>query len=119
MSAHSHSVSSSEEKVIPKANTAHIWRVFWILLVITSFELVVGMFVAPHHHDLKTTFAVMYIVLTLVKAYYIVAEFMHLGHETKTLIWSVLLPLVFLIWLIIAMFYEGAAILAALQGLAH
>lgn len=119
MSAQSHTVASSEEKVIPQANTGHIWRVFWILLVITTFELIVGMFIAPHHHDLKTTFAVMYIVLTLVKAYYIVAEFMHLGHETKALIWSVLLPLLFLIWFIISMFYEGSAILAAIQGLSH
>ena len=119
MASHSHNVSSAGEKVIAPANTGHIWRVFWILLVITTFELIVGMFVAPSHHDLKTTFAVMYIVLTLVKAYYIVAEFMHLGHETKTLIWSVLLPLVFLIWFIISMFYEGAAILTAIKGLTH
>ena len=119
MSAHSHNVTSSEEKVIPQANTAHIWRVFWILLAITTFELIVGMFVAPNYHQFKTTFAVMYIVLTLVKAYYIVAEFMHLGHETKSLIWTILLPLVFLIWFIISMFYEGSAILAAIKGLTH
>ena len=119
MASHSHNVTSAGEKVIPQANTGHIWRVFWILLVITTFELIVGMFVAPKFHELKTTFAVMYIVLTLVKAYYIVAEFMHLGHETKALIWSVLLPLLFLIWFIISMFYEGSAILAAIKGLSH
>jgi cytochrome c oxidase subunit IV len=49
--------------------------------------------------------------MTLVKAFYIVGEFMHLKGEVKTLIWSIVLPLVFVIWLIIALLLEGDAIL--------
>ena len=40
---------------------------------------------------------VIFIVLTLAKAYYIVAEFMHLGHERKNFIWTITLPIVILI----------------------
>jgi cytochrome c oxidase subunit IV len=35
--------------------------------------------------------------LTIVKAFYIVAEFMHLKYEAKALIISILLPILFLI----------------------
>jgi cytochrome c oxidase subunit IV len=49
-----------------------------------------------------------YVGMTLVKAFYIVGEFMHLKHEVKTLIWSLLLPVIFVCWLLVALFYEGS-----------
>jgi cytochrome c oxidase subunit IV len=52
-----------------------------------------------------------FIGLTFVKAFYIVSEFMHLKHETKVLIWSIILPMIFVVWLVIALLYEGGAIL--------
>ena len=63
-----------------------IWRTFWILLGITLVELTLGMFVAPHYHEYKHVFNGVYVILTLAKAFYIVAEFMHLRHEIKNLI---------------------------------
>jgi cytochrome c oxidase subunit 4 len=45
--------------------------------------------------------------MTIVKAFYIVGEFMHLKHEVKTLIWAILLPAIFVVWLLIALIYEG------------
>jgi cytochrome c oxidase subunit IV len=39
-----------------------------------------------------------------------VAEFMHLKGEVKTLIWSIMIPLVFVVWLIVALLVEGGAI---------
>ena len=47
--------------------------------------------------------------LSLFKAYKIVFEFMHLGHEVRGLALSVVLPSVLLIWGIIAFLYEGSA----------
>ena len=38
-----------------------------------------------------------FIILTVVKAYYIMWAFMHLEGETKSLRWSIVAPLVFLI----------------------
>jgi cytochrome c oxidase subunit IV len=53
---------------------------------------------------------ILFIGLTIVKAKYIMMEFMHLGDEVKPLFYSIIIPLIFLIWLIIALFREGADI---------
>ncbi len=50
-----------------------------------------------------------FIVLTLFKAFYIVAEFMHLKHEVKRLAFIIILPFIFIIWLIIGLIYEGGS----------
>lgn len=50
-----------------------------------------------------------FVGLTFVKAFYIVGEFMHLKHEVKTLIWSVVIPTMFIVWLVIALLYEGGS----------
>ncbi|PHI18702.1 hypothetical protein CEQ90_16720 [Lewinellaceae bacterium SD302] len=47
--------------------------------------------------------------LSLYKAYFIVYEFMHMGYEVKGLAASVLLPLVLLVWALVAFFQEGNA----------
>ena len=49
------------------------------------------------------------IALSLYKAYYIVYEFMHMGHEVAGLRASVLLPTLLLLWAIIAFFQEGGS----------
>lgn len=82
-----------------------LWQIAGILAVVTMIEFVFAVFL-PRGPLLYFTF----IALTLVKAFYIVAEFMHLKGEVKTLIWSILIPLVFVIWLIIALLAEGASI---------
>jgi len=45
--------------------------------------------------------------MTIVKAAYIVGEFMHLRHEVKVLMWSIVLPMVFVVWMLVAFVYEG------------
>ena len=47
------------------------------------------------------------IILMMAKAFYIVAYFMHLKHEVKSLIWMILVPTIFVAWLLIALVYEG------------
>lgn len=49
------------------------------------------------------------ISMSLYKAYLIVSEFMHLGHEVKGMGMSIVLPMGLLIWAIIAFMYEGEA----------
>lgn len=90
---------------IAKPNTAHIWRTFWIMAAITALEFVIA-FVMPSSL-LKVS---IFVGLTIVKAFYIVAEFMHLKYEVKSLMFSILLPLLFVIWLLIALIYEGGSI---------
>jgi cytochrome c oxidase subunit IV len=88
-------------------DTKAIWRTFWILLVITCIELVIGMFIAPHYPSLKIMFNILYMIFTLAKAFYIVAEFMHLGHEIKNLIMTIVVPLLLFIWFVIAFLWDG------------
>ena len=91
----------------PTFSTKAIWRTFWILLVITCCELVIGMFIAPHFHSLRIMFNVLYMFLTITKAFYIVAEFMHLRHELKNLIMTIIVPLFLFVWFIAAFLWDG------------
>ena len=83
------------------SSTRKIWIVFWILLILTTVEVLLGIFKPPFMLSnyligvslLNMTF----IILTIVKAYYIVGTFMHLGHETKPLQISIVAPMCILI----------------------
>jgi cytochrome c oxidase subunit IV len=93
--------------VKPKANTKVIWRTFWILLIITCLEFAVAFTLPASLHTLKVA---IFVVMTFVKAFYIVGEFMHLKHEVKSLIWAIVIPVVFVIWLVVALLAEGNSI---------
>ena len=101
-----HHVAQDGERIEPQ--TGRFWKVFWILLAITSIEFIIAFTVDADHF--KWTKIIAFIILTLVKAYYIVAIFMHLGDEVKSLIWSIVLPVMFVIWLIVALIIEGGYI---------
>lgn len=92
-------------KPVDKEKVKKIWMVALILAIVTAIEFVFAFTMAAG--TLRTA---IFIGLTVVKAFYIVAEFMHLRHEVKVLIWSILLPMVFVVWLIIALLVEGNAI---------
>lgn len=47
------------------------------------------------------------IALSLYKAYFIVYEFMHMKYEVKSLALTVLMPMLLLVWALIAFFQEG------------
>ena len=98
---HHADVTSPESKTQIK----RIWKVFWILLVITVAEVIVGMFYSQYLHPaIKATF---FLVLTILKAGYIVSVFMHLGDEFRNFIATVLIPLFLFIWFIIAFLADG------------
>lgn len=100
----------SQIKVSPanKDEISKIWKIAGLLLVITIIEFVFAFTLPDHWKLMKIS---IFIGLTFVKAFYIVSEFMHLKHERKVLIWSIALPLIFVVWLCIALIYEGGAIL--------
>ncbi|MBE7172960.1 MAG: cytochrome C oxidase subunit IV family protein [Williamsia sp.] len=105
--ANVHSTAVHAGHAEPNFSTKAIWRTFWILLVITCIELIIGMFIAPHFHSLRIMFNILYIFLTLTKAFYIVAEFMHLRHELKNLIMTIVVPLFLFFWFIGAFLWDG------------
>lgn len=99
--AHHTDVNSTESKTQIK----RIWRVFWILLVITVLEVGMGMYLS--HSMPKALVNFLFLALTLLKAGYIVAIFMHLGDELKNFMVTVLIPLVLFVWFIIAFLADG------------
>ncbi len=88
-----------------KEKIKKLWRVALILLVVTMIEFIIA-FTLPHG-PAKTS---LFVFLTIVKAGYIVGEFMHLKYEVKVLFWSVLIPMIFIIWMLVAFVYEGTKI---------
>lgn len=106
MSAEHHEESQVVVQPVNKEKIRLFLKVTLILFLVTAVEFVIAFTMGASM--LKTS---IFIVLTIVKAFYIVSEFMHLGHEVKTLIWSILIPLVFVIWLIIALIYQGGEVL--------
>jgi cytochrome c oxidase subunit IV len=91
--------------------TGKIWKVFWLLSFITIIELGLGYFLYAKGTDisygtgLATKIAIG--VLTVLKAYYIVSVFMHLGDEVRNLIMTIVVPLVLFVWFIIAFLWDG------------
>ena len=87
-----------------------IWRVFWILLIITVIELGIG--VTMYLLNLPDGFRRLALkgtvtILSLAKAYFIVSVFMHLGNEIRNMIMTIVVPLMLFIWFIVAFIYDG------------
>lgn len=103
--SHSHnSAHDIPEGAIAPPQTKAIWRTFIILLVATCVEFAIA-FGLPQ--EMKYARIAIFVILTIFKAFFIVGEFMHLKHEVKTLIWMILVPTGFIVWLLIALVYEG------------
>jgi cytochrome c oxidase subunit IV len=84
-----------------------IWRVFWVLLIITAIEFVIALAI-PESFMIKPIKNYIYIALTILKAFYIVAYFMHLKFERLNLIYSILVPTIFIIGVIMALMNESS-----------
>lgn len=83
-----------------------LWKVFWIMLVITIIELIVGFF-GEHFSDVLKKF--IFIGFTILKAAYIVLAFMHLGDEKKFMRYTILVPFsLFIIYLVYIIIVEGS-----------
>jgi cytochrome c oxidase subunit IV len=91
--------------------TKKIWRIFWVLSVLTIIELALGYFLYAKGEGLGSvailSTKIVIGVLTLAKAYYIVSVFMHLGDEIRNFIMTIIVPLVLFVWFIIAFLADG------------
>lgn len=97
--------SSVISRPADNAKIKKLWTIAGYLFVLTVIEFAFA-YILPRGVLLYTIF----VTLTLVKAFYIVGEFMHLKYEVKVLIWSIVIPCIFVVWLVIALIYEGGAI---------
>jgi cytochrome c oxidase subunit IV len=84
-----------------------IWQVFFYLLGITALEFFIALYLIPKGIVSHGVGNFAYIVLTLVKAFYIVAYFMHLKFEKFAFKASIVLSLLFIVYFIVLMLIEG------------
>jgi len=105
---HDHTAGHEEGQHHEGMTKGKIWRVFFYLLAITALEFFIAL-VLVHGGMVPKGLGVnmVYIVLTLLKAYYIVAYFMHLKFETFGFITSITIVFLFIVYFIALMLTEG------------
>ena len=99
-SLHAHHSEEEGKKIRKK-----IFFVTALLSIITAVEVAMGIVWGKAHIDVNGTgwmsIKIAFIVLTLIKAGYIVMVFMHLGDERKGLKYTILIPYgIFIIYLL-------------------
>jgi cytochrome c oxidase subunit IV len=102
-----HTDENAHVNVLPpnKEKIKKLWTVAGILGLVTAVEFVIAFTMGT-----GPTKTFIFVALTIVKAGYIVLEFMHLRYEVKVLFWSILIPMIFVVWMLVAFIYEGMAI---------
>lgn len=110
MSTQHHSFSEVTVHTEHGSSTRRIWVVLAILSIVTIIELVLGLGLAKHWYG--SSGMILFVkgvicILSLLKAYYIVSVFMHLGDEIRNFIMTIVVPLMLFIWFIIAFLWDG------------
>ncbi len=107
----SYSINARHSEEEGKKIRKKLYMVTVILTVVTIFEIFMGVYFKRNGTFTWETIKLLFIVLTLVKAAYIVLIFMHLGDERKNLKYVVLLPYaLFILYLIFIGLYEGLSV---------
>lgn len=107
----SYSINATHTEEEGKSIRKKIWLVTGILTLVTIVEVCLGVYVKRDGSTLWESIKLAFIVLTLVKAAYIVLKFMHLGDERKNLKYVILLPYaLFIMYLIFIGLWEGTAV---------
>lgn len=87
-------------------------KVILILAAITIFEVFLALLGKGHLTDAVRIPGLLLggamIIMSVVKAYLIIYEFMHMKYEVPGLVKTVLLPTLLLVWAVIAFAWEGS-----------
>lgn len=92
-----------------------IIRTTIILSVITLIELALGFGIYLMNDTPSPSTALILflkgviVLLSLLKAFFIVGVFMHLGEEIKNLIMTIIVPLLLFVWFIAAFLWDGSS----------
>lgn len=87
-----------------------VWSATLWLSVATVLEVGIALlhFYIPFIHQMpRPLLNLIFILATLVKAFFIIAEFMHLRYEKRALIISMAVPMIFIFWAILAFLIDG------------
>ncbi|RFZ83249.1 caa(3)-type oxidase [Mucilaginibacter terrenus] len=106
MSAEKTEVHHEEHGEHESMTKGKIWRVFFVLLGITVVEFFIALVLVPRGVPQHIANPI-YIILTLLKAFYIVAYFMHLKFEKVGLMLAIIVPILFIIGLILVLTNES------------
>ena len=106
--AHAHKLSILRGLITFKSNTQKIWGVLILLTIITAVEVVLGIYkpqaLNGHFIGMKILNWI-FIILTIVKAYYITWDFMHMRDETASLrrmvVWTAIFLIVYLVFILL------------------
>jgi cytochrome c oxidase subunit IV len=94
-----------------KAAKKEVWKVTWILSAFTLIELAIGYYLFFKRESLGSGTVLFLkgtiLILMMTKAFYIVAYFMHLKHEIKNMIMTIVVPLLLFVWFITAFLADG------------
>jgi len=105
---HGHSTATAEHHGGEHSfSTKAIWRTFWILLIITIVELALAIWYYETDFLPKHFLNGIFVFGTLAKAFFIIAEFMHLRYEIRNLILSLAIPAMLFIWFLTAFLWDG------------
>jgi len=98
----------TDQEAHNKEAMAEIKKVTIILSVFTIIELILGFWmISMTSVGLKLAVKGTIVILMMAKAFYIVAYFMHLKHEVKNLIMTIVVPLLLFVWVIAAFLWDG------------
>ena len=112
--AHAHKLEILRGLIKFKSNTQKIWGVLILLTIITAVEVVLGIYKPESLMGKLIGMKILnwiFIILTVVKAYYITWDFMHMRDEVASLRRMVVWTAIFLIlYLIFILLQEGGYI---------
>lgn len=105
----SYALNAHHNEAAGKKIRKKIYFVTVLLTVITAIEVFLGIYFKRSETFEWTAIKTTFIILTLVKAAYIVMTFMHLGNERNNLKNAILIPYaLFIFYLIFIALYDGA-----------
>ncbi|MDX9749952.1 MAG: cytochrome C oxidase subunit IV family protein [Flavobacteriales bacterium] len=100
-----YSLDTHHSEEAGRAIRRKIWRITLLLAVVTAIEVAVGAYWKEWFPGHWNVVRVCFIILTMIKAGYIVAVFMHLGEERRNIRAIILLPyalfVFYLVWVAI------------------
>ncbi|TBN01837.1 hypothetical protein EYD45_12465 [Hyunsoonleella flava] len=106
--AHEHKLEIFRGLLKFKSNTQKIWGVLILLSIVTAIEVALGILKPDWSMSQILGMKLLnwiFILLTIVKAYYITWDFMHMRDETKGLrrmvVWTAIFLIIYLIFILL------------------